>query len=65
MHATDLHAHAERLGIPPRTLEQAQTFMAEAAKQGSALSAARLMLKHGRLTPDAREWLEKAYGQSA
>jgi hypothetical protein len=59
-----LRAHADRLNIPARTLEQAQAFMTEAAKKGSALGAARLLLRHGRMTDDARSWLRRAYGQS-
>lgn len=48
----------------PRTLEQVQTFMANAAKNRSALSAARLLLRHGRMTDDAKAWLMRTYGQS-
>jgi len=56
---------AEAHNPAPRTIEQVQAFMLEAAKNRSALSAARLLLRHGRMTDDARKWLMRTYNQSA
>lgn len=55
----DLHAHAERLGIPLRTKEQVAASLEKAAKTGADKSMANLMLQHGRVTPDARTYLEE------
>lgn len=54
----DLHAHANRLGIPPRTKDQVAEALAKCAKHGSDKSMATMMLKHGRLTDDARAYVE-------
>jgi RecG-like helicase len=61
---TDFHSQAEHLAIPERTLDQVQAFMAEAAKKRSTLSAARLLLRHGRMTTEAKAWLMRTYNQS-
>lgn len=53
---------AERLGIPIRTLENVQGAIALCNKNGTDIEMARLMLRHGRLTVDAREWLTREYG---
>lgn len=58
-----LRADAERLDIPPRTLEQVQSCIAMCKRQKSDTSMARLMLTQGRLAEDAREWLAREYPQ--
>ncbi len=63
----EMVAEAERLGMPGRTLEQVQIDIADARRRSrgrnknlhSAL--ARLMLRFGRLQPDARAWLAREY----
>lgn len=59
----ELHAEAERRGMPGRTLEQVQACIAKCRKQKSDKSMARLMLNAGRLQPEARAWLAKEYPQ--
>lgn len=54
----------DALNPAPRTLEQVQSFMTNAAKNRSALSAARLLLRHGRMTDEAKAWLMRTYNQS-
>ncbi len=56
---------AEQRGIPLRTLEQVQTTINEAKETQADSSFARLMLRNGRLTSEAREWLAKEYPQCA
>lgn len=58
-----LHAEAEKAGIPLRTLDQVRNTLARdkaRSKKGARidLSMARLMLKAGRLTDEAREYVE-------
>lgn len=53
----DLHKHAERLGIPERTKDQVISYLAQCAKKKSDKAAANLLLKHGRLTTEAREYV--------
>ena len=50
-----LNYHAERLGIPLRTKDQVLATLAQCRKKKSDMSMARLMLKAGRLTDEARE----------
>jgi hypothetical protein len=61
-----LHAEAEKAGIPLRTLEQVQHGLAKAkAKKTKAdKSLARLMLRHGRLTEQARAYVATEYPQN-
>jgi hypothetical protein len=60
-------AVADALGMPGRTLEQVQTALADAKRRAKGKNAgldealARLMLNHGRLTPDARAWIARQY----
>lgn len=58
-----LRKHADRMGLPSRTLEQVQTDLANAAKRDpeTAQAMARLMLRHGRLTLEARRYLQDRY----
>jgi hypothetical protein len=58
-----LHAEADKAGIPLRTLEQVRNTLArdKARSRNGAridLSMARLMLSAGRLTDDARAYVE-------
>lgn len=57
---------AEQLGIPLRTLDQVRESIAHAKTRdaGCDEAMARLMLRHGRLTNEAREWLAREYPQS-
>jgi hypothetical protein len=57
----ELQAEAARRGMPGRTLAQVQECIAKCRRQKSDMSMARLMLRVGRLQPDARAWLEKEY----
>lgn len=54
----NLHQHADRLNIPARTLEDVTVALAKAAKKNADKSMARLMLNHGRLTDEARAYVE-------
>ncbi len=48
---SDHYAPAER------TKDQVSKFLAECAKNGSDKAAAKLLLNHGRMTPDARTFV--------
>ncbi len=52
-----MRALAAEKGIPVRTLQQVQAAIADAATRQCAGSLARLMLRHGRMTDEARAWL--------
>lgn len=58
MTADELKAHADRLGIPLRTVEDVREALTKAKAKGADKSMARLMLNHGRLTDDARAFVE-------
>lgn len=58
--ATKFHQMAAQAGIPPRTLDDVRAALAEAAKRNTDTAMAQLMLRHGRLTPEAREYTSKA-----
>lgn len=47
---------ADRLGIPRRTLEQVKAALAETDEKDRR-AFAKLMARHGRLTPDALEYV--------
>lgn len=49
---------ADKQGIPLRTLDQVKAALAEAKQTNADEAMARLMLKHGRLSDDARVYLE-------
>lgn len=53
----NIHAEAERLNIPKRTKDQVVKFLAKCKKNSSDISAARLLINHGRLEDDAREYV--------
>lgn len=55
--------HAERMGIPLRTLDEVKAALARAKKTKADASMARLMLKHGRLTDEARAYVASEYPQ--
>lgn len=58
-----LKAVAEKSGIPVRTLDQIKAAIEAAKKQKSDDAFARLALKAGRMTDEARAWLAKEYPQ--
>lgn len=59
-----LRAHADAKGIPLRTLDDVKATITERKrfKQDPAKMAS-LMLRHGRLTDEARAWLTREYPQ--
>lgn len=57
MNAAELTAHADRLGIPLRTVDDVREALEQARAQKSDAIMARLMLKHGRLTDEARAFV--------
>jgi len=52
---------ADDLGIPLRTLDGVKAALADAKKTKADVSLARLMLKHGRMTDEARAWVASEY----
>lgn len=56
-------ARADAMGIPFRTLAQVHEALAIARANKCEAVTARLMLRHGRLEPAARQWLENEYPQ--
>lgn len=56
-----LHQVAEQRGIPLRTLDDVRDGLAQAKKTNADVSMARLMLRHGRLTDEAREYVARQY----
>lgn len=58
MDAQTLKDHAERLGIPLRTVDDVREALTKAKAKGADKSMARLMLNNGRLTDDARAFVE-------
>ena len=57
----ELVAEAERRGMPLTSLERAKAGLAQAKKTGADKSMARLMLRFGRLSEEARTWIAKEY----
>lgn len=55
----NLTAHADRLGLPLRTVKQTRRALASAKKQGSDVIFAQAMFSHGRLDEDARAFVAK------
>lgn len=45
---------ADQLHIPPRTVDEVRKSLNAAKRRGSDHAMAKLMLKHGRLTDEAR-----------
>jgi hypothetical protein len=49
------------MAIPPRTLDNVKETIRLAKRQKADAAMARVMLKHGRLTDEARAWLASEY----
>lgn len=62
---TRFHQIAEQQGIPLRTLDQVRADLAHAKtlEAGTDAAMARLMLRHGRLTIEARDYVAREYPQ--
>lgn len=60
-----MREHADKVGIPLRTLAQVQeTLASDKKKPGNVdVRMARMMLNHGRLTDEARAWVLANYPQ--
>ncbi len=60
-----LHALAEKQGIPLRTRDDVSAALAHAKtlEPGTDVEMARLMLRHGQLTDDARAFVAREYPQ--
>lgn len=57
-----LRDDADKNGIPPVSIWKAQEAMKKAGRSmKKPAKLAHLMLNHGRLTPEARDWLAKEY----
>lgn len=56
-------AHADRKGIPLQTVADVQKTMRLIRKEDARQAMARAMLKHGRLTDEARVWVAQEYPQ--
>jgi hypothetical protein len=52
---------ADQMAIPPRTLDNVKETIRLAKRQKADAAMARVMLKHGRLTDEARAWLASEY----
>jgi predicted deacylase len=60
---TWVHKAAEQRGIPLRTLEQVRVDLTDAKARDADEAMARLMLRHGRLTNEARKYVAREYPQ--
>lgn len=58
-----LRNHADAKGIPLRTLDDVREALTDAKRNKADKSLARLMLRHGRMTDEARTWLTAEYAQ--
>jgi len=54
---------ADDMGMPLRTLEQVKEGLALAKENKADAAMARLMLRHGRLTDEARAFVAQKYPQ--
>lgn len=63
--ATKFHKIAEEQGIALRTLDDVRAALAtdKAKNDGTDVAMARLMLRHGRLTDEARKYVAREYPQ--
>lgn len=61
--ADALRALAEAKGIPLRTLDDVKAALERAKKTKADASLARVMLRHGRLTDEARAYVAGEYPQ--
>jgi hypothetical protein len=57
----DLHKAAEQQNIPLRTLSDVQASLTRAKAMDADVSMAKLMLRHGRLTDEARNYVAREY----
>ena len=55
--------HAKQIGIPLVSIWNAQEALARAKKTKADGALARIMLHHGRLTSEAREYVAREYPQ--
>lgn len=60
---TVFHQIAEQQGIPLRTLENVRAALETAKQTGADKAMARIMLRHGRLTDEARAFVAREYPQ--
>jgi hypothetical protein len=58
-----LREHSERKGIPLRTLSDVQETIRLCKRTNADKAMANAMLKHGRITDEARAWLASEYPQ--
>lgn len=58
-----LREQAEREGMPRTSIWKAQEGLALARTKADKAALARLMLRHGRLTDEARGWVAREYPQ--
>ncbi len=56
-------SRAEEVGLDRRTIDQVKATIENAKKYGSDREMASLMLRHGRLTDEAREYVSREYPQ--
>jgi len=56
-------AVAEQQGLPQTSIWKAQETLAQARKNKCHVEMARLMLRHGRLTEEARAYIAREYPQ--
>ena len=59
--ATRFHQIAEQQNIPLRTLDQVRETLENAKHYDADREMALLMLRHGRLTDEAREYVAREY----
>lgn len=60
---TWLHILAAQRKIPSRTLEEVRSALEDAKKEDADKVLARVMLRHGRLTDEARAYVAREYPQ--
>lgn len=53
-----LRNHADQIGIPPRNIDQIKAALAQARKNKCEFELARLMQRYGRMTDEARGYLD-------
>lgn len=58
-----LSAHADRMGIPLVSVWAAQDTLERCKRTKADKAMARAMLRHGRLTDEARAWIAREYPQ--
>jgi hypothetical protein len=58
-----LRALAEAQGLPPTSIWSAQEGLKVAKRTDADAALARLMIRHGRLTDEARQYIAREYPQ--